>query len=73
MDLRDFFEPGGSEKLCLLAKHFMGLNGTEETSSSLEALLVLARTVSRSENNKSKLSFTMDLRIEKLFLCASFL
>jgi hypothetical protein len=63
VDIRDFFEPNGSSKLAGILEQ--ALNNISNTSSSdsenqsvnyklLECIIALARTVAKSERNKSK-------------------
>ena len=52
--LRDFFEPGGSDKLCRALRREVDA-GAAHNAAVMEALLALARTVARSENNKGNI------------------
>lgn len=52
VDIRDFFEPGGSDRVLNLLRKF-----SEETTANHDMLittLTLARTVVKTENNKCK-------------------
>ena len=52
MEIRDFFEPGGSERLNNVLKKFMVEPNVNH--AILQSALTLARTVAKSEQNKSK-------------------
>jgi len=68
VEIRDFFEPGGSERLNNVLKRFSvepAGNGRFQTAEEksrvsgpnhtiMQSALVLARAVSKSEQNKSK-------------------
>ena len=52
VEIRDFFEPGGSERLNNVLKKFMVEPNVNH--AILQSALTLARTVAKSEQNKSK-------------------
>ena len=58
--IRDFFEPGGSDRVCSIVREMLSNQIDDHEMIRhpqgllLSALLSLSRTVSRSESNKSK-------------------
>ena len=69
LELRDFFEPGGSKKLSVILEERLALLQAQEPAGKHEAecaqhcivlrvAMALARSVSKSENNKNMLSRT---------------
>mmetsp|Transcript_33906 Transcript_33906/g.74672 ORF Transcript_33906/g.74672 Transcript_33906/m.74672 type:complete len:552 (-) Transcript_33906:1013-2668(-) len=57
VDTRDFFEPGGSERLCMIVRALCGDQPQSAPAKPLTLLaaLSLARTVVKSENNKNSM------------------
>lgn len=56
--IRDFFEPGGSDRVCSIVRELLSYPDHDEAISQdhhilLSAILSLSRTVSKSESNKS--------------------
>ena len=64
LEMRDFFEPGGSKKMCAVIKHHQGqlLAGEAQDQDNAKICLLLrwcfslAKTASKSENNKVALA-----------------
>jgi hypothetical protein len=50
VDIRDFFEPGGSDRVLHLLRKYAQTGSVDH--SALLAVLSLARTAAKSENNK---------------------
>jgi hypothetical protein len=54
--IRDFFEPGGSDRVCSIVRELLSYSDHDEVirhHTLLAAMLSLGRIVSKSESNKS--------------------
>ena len=50
-DIRDFFEPGGNDRICSILKHYNNDNIIQYKDVIFNSISI-AKTVSKSENNK---------------------